>query len=105
MQAKVENLEKLMQFSAGAILSKVILKSEYFNHTLMCLVKDTSISTHTSSRQATINVLKGTGTFVLNDKNIEMSPGTFIFMEKNTPHSLSASEDLAILLSLFGKEE
>ncbi|MFH1199063.1 MAG: hypothetical protein V1650_02740 [Candidatus Omnitrophota bacterium] len=29
--------------------------------------------------------------------------GVFIFMPKNAPHSLSADENLAILLSLFGK--
>jgi quercetin dioxygenase-like cupin family protein len=47
--------------------------------------------------------LKGKGTFVLNGKNIKMEPGVLIFMPKNAPHSLSADENLAILLSLSGK--
>jgi hypothetical protein len=35
------------------------------------------------------------GKFNLNGKDIELKPGTFIFMNKNEPHFLSADEDLA----------
>ena len=100
----VKNLETMMEFPREGVFSKVLAKGDVSNHTLMCLSKGTDISEHTSSREAAVTVLKGKGTFVLNGKKIKMEPGVFIFMPKNAPHSLSASENLAIILSLSGKE-
>ncbi len=99
----VEDFEKMMEFPRQGVFSKVLVKTDISNHTLMCLAKGSDISEHTSTREAAVTVLKGKGTFVLGKKKIKMKPGVFIFMPKNAPHSLSASEDLAILLSLSGK--
>ena len=99
----VKNLDKLMEFPKEGVFSTVLAKGEISNHTLMCLRKGTDISEHTSTREAVVTVLKGKGTFVLDGKAIKMEPGVFIFMPKNAPHSLKATENLAILLSLAGK--
>ncbi|MDD5496361.1 MAG: cupin domain-containing protein [Candidatus Omnitrophica bacterium] len=103
-KSAVRNLFEMMEFPKEGVFSKVLVKGEASNHTLMCLAKGTDISEHTSTREASVTVLKGKGTFVLNGKRIKMAPGVFIFMPKNTPHSLKASEDSAILLSLSGKD-
>lgn len=103
IKSLVENLEQMMEFPKQGIFSKVLVKTDISNHTLMCLAKGSDISEHTSTREAAVTVLKGNGTFILSGKKIKMKPGVFIFMPKNAPHSLSASENLAILLSLSGK--
>ena len=64
-----------------------------------------SIDTHTSTKAGVLQVLKGKGTFRLFDQDIEMKPGMFIFMPSDAPHSLSAEEDLAILLCLTGGQK
>lgn len=94
----------MMEFPKEGIFSKVLIKGEYSNHTLMCLAKGTDISEHTSTREGAVTVLKGRGIFVLKGERIKMEPGVFVYMPKGAPHSLSATEDLAILLSLAGKE-
>ncbi len=99
----IQDLEKMMEFPREGVFSKVLVKTDISNHTLMCLAKGSDISEHTSTREAAVTVLKGKGTFILNGRKIKMKPGVFIFMPKNAPHSLSASENLAILLSLSGK--
>ena len=99
----VYDLEKVIEFPREGIFSKVLVKTDTSNYTLMCLAKGSDISEHTSTREAAVTVLKGKGTFVLNGKKMKMKPGVFIFMPKNAPHSLSAAENLAILLSLSGK--
>ena len=98
----VKDLTGMMEFPREGIFSKVIVKTEVSNHTLMCLAKGSDISEHTSTREAAVTVLKGKGTFILNGEKIRMEPGVFIFMPKDAPHSLSADEDLAFLLSLSG---
>lgn len=99
----IVKLEEMMEFPKEGIFSKVLVKTDTSNYTLMCLAKGSDISEHTTTREAAVTVLKGKGTFILSGKKIKMKPGVFIFMPRNAPHSLSASEDLAILLSLFGK--
>jgi quercetin dioxygenase-like cupin family protein len=96
----IADLEKMMEFPREGVFSKVLVKTPVSNHTLMCLAKGSDISEHTSTREAAVTVLKGTGTFVLGSKKIKMRPGVFIFMPANAPHALSAHQDLAILLSL-----
>ena len=103
VKSVISDLEKMMEFPKEGVFSKVLVKTVVSNHTLMCLAKGSDISEHTSTREAAVTVLKGKGTFVLRRKKIKMKPGVFIFMPKNAPHSLSADEDLAILLSLSGR--
>lgn len=98
----VKDLQKFMQFPKEGVYSTVVVKTDVSNHTLMCLAKGTAISEHTSTREASVTVLKGKGVFVLRGKKIMMKPGMFIFMPKNAPHSLKAIENLAIVLSLSG---
>ena len=102
VKASISDLEEMMEFPREGVFSKVLVKGDVSNHTLMCLAKGSDISEHTSTREAAVTVLKGKGVFVLDGKKIKMEPGVFIFMPKNAPHSLSADEDLAILLSLAG---
>ena len=103
VKSAVKDLQGLMEFPREGVFSKVLVKGDISNHTLMCLAKGTDISEHTSTREASVTVLKGKGIFVLNGKRIKMKPGVFIFMPSNAPHSLRAEENLAILLSLAGK--
>ena len=103
VKSVINNLEEMMEFPREGIFSKVLVKTDISNHTLLCLAKGTDMSEHTSTREAAVTVLKGKGTFILKSKKIKMKPGVFIFMPKDAPHSLSADEDLAILLSLSGK--
>lgn len=93
-------LNEIMQFPAGGIFSKVLVKSKAMNCTLMCLAKGTEIDTHTSTKNGCVQILKGQGQFILNGQKISLAPGIFIYMPANAPHALKASEDLAFLLYL-----
>jgi len=95
-----KELYTMMEFPKEGIFSKVLSKSDSHNHTLMCLAKGTDIDTHTSTKKGVVLVLKGRGKFKLFDEIIDMNPGTFISMPEDAPHSLSADDDLAILLCL-----
>ncbi len=98
----VEDLVKVMTFPRAGIFSRVIVKTALSNVTLMCLSKGTQISEHTTLREASVSVLKGTGTFSIGSRRVRMKPGVVIFLPKSTPHALHADTDCAILLSLFG---
>lgn len=94
------NIKNLIAYSEGGILSKVIVKSEKLDATLFSMAKNTEISEHTSTKQGFVYVVEGKGIFTLEGKQIEMSPGVFIQMQKNMVHSLKAIEDTSFLLVL-----
>lgn len=94
------NLKDAIQFPEGGVFSKELIKTPSFHYTVMCLSSGTSIDTHTSSKNGGVLVLEGNGVFLLEDKEIKLEPGVFIFMPANAKHSLKADKNLAILLSL-----
>lgn len=94
-------LRDRIDYSEGGVLSKVILKDDKCQHTLFCLAADTSISEHTSTRNAAINVVEGRGILTLEGNDIQLEPGVFVFMVANAPHALKAEQNLAFLLTLW----
>lgn len=100
---KVVQLHHLIEFPEAGVLSKILLKDSYCQYTLFCLAAGTEISEHTSTRNATVQVLQGTGTLTLNGDPVSLAPGVFVFMPANAPHALQAKDNLAFLLTLSDK--
>ena len=94
------DLNEAMVFSPGGIFTKEIAEGEKGDATLFCMAAGAKLSEHTSTREAFITVVKGRGKFDLAGKEVDLAPGTFIFMPANTKHALSADEDLGFVLCL-----
>lgn len=96
-------LQDLIEYPTSGILSKVLVKDNNSQYTLFCLAAGTEIDEHTSTRNAVVTVVEGTGTLNLEGKDIPLSPGIFVFMPANAPHALQAEENLAFVLTLSEK--
>ncbi|WP_017661216.1 cupin domain-containing protein [Baaleninema simplex] len=96
----VLNLRDRLEYPEAGVLSKVVFQDSACQYTLFCLAEGTEISEHTATRNATVHVLEGTGTLILNGDVISLDPGTFVFMAANAPHALQASSNLSFLLTL-----
>ncbi|WP_066382591.1 MULTISPECIES: cupin domain-containing protein [unclassified Anabaena] len=96
-------LQEQIEYPNAGVLSKVIFQDQACQYTLFCLAANTEISEHTSTRNATINVIAGKGLLTLSGNNITLEPGIFVFMPANAPHALKAEENLAFLLTLSEK--
>ena len=55
-------------------------KTTFANTACFCLAANTEISEHTSTRNATVQVVEGAGALTLNGERIPLKPGVFIFM-------------------------
>lgn len=100
MENNLKNLKELIQYSAGGILSKVIIKSDKMGVTLFSMAQDTEISGHTSTKSGFVYVIEGKGIFNLEGKDIQMLPGVLIQMQENMIHSLKADQNTSFLLVL-----
>ena len=94
------NLQDLIEYPTSGILSKVLLKDKNSQYSLFCLAAGTDIEEHTSTRNAVITVVEGSGNLNLEGKDLVLAPGVFIFMPANAPHAVQAKENLAFILAL-----
>jgi nitric oxide dioxygenase len=94
------NLQDLIEYPTSGILSKVLFKDKNIQYSLFCLAAGTDIDEHTSTRNAVITVVEGTGNLNLEGKNIALAPGIFVIMPANAPHAVEAKENLAFVLTL-----
>lgn len=100
MRSSTIQLKDQISYPESGILSKVLVKDENCQYTLFCLAAGTEISEHTSTRNATVNVLDGEGILTLEGQDISLQPGVFVVMPANAPHALKAVNNLAFLLTL-----
>jgi len=95
----MKNIKQMIEYPQEGIISKT-LSNEKQDTTLFCMAAGTQIDKHTSTKQGFVHVIEGKGIFKLEGKDIEMSPGVFIFMKEDAVHSLSAEENTSFILSL-----
>lgn len=103
MITNVTQLQEQIEYPREGVFSKVLAKDTACQYTLFCLAANTEISEHTSTRNATVNVLEGRGSLTLSGKEIKLEPGVFIVMPANAPHALQAESNLSFLLTLSEK--
>ncbi|MGF1517229.1 MAG: cupin domain-containing protein [Nodosilinea sp.] len=89
-----------LDFPDSGIVNKVIWKNATCQYSLFCLAAGSEISEHSSTRNATVQVIAGNGTLTLAGDPIALEPGVFIFMAANAPHALEAASNLAFVLTL-----
>ncbi len=94
------HFKDFIEYPKSGILSKVLLKDKNSQYSLFCLAAGTEIKEHTSTRNAIITVVEGTGNLNLDGQEIALAPGVFVFMPANAPHAVQAQEHLAFTLTL-----
>jgi quercetin dioxygenase-like cupin family protein len=99
------NLQEHIEYPTEGILSKLLLQDKNCQYTLFCLAQGTEISEHTSSRNATVNVIEGEGILTLEGKDLNLSQGVFVVMPSKAPHALKAKTNLCFLLTLSATDK
>ena len=95
-----KNIMKLIDYSDGGILSKVIFRSDASQVTLFSMAAGTDIGEHTSSKEGYVYVIEGKGIFNLQGEDISMESGRIINMDRNAKHSLTVEKNTSFLLVL-----
>jgi nitric oxide dioxygenase len=102
---RVKHLNDMIEFPKDGILSKTVFEGASGEADLFMLPKGAKISSHTSSRDAAVMILRGEVDFTLGDQTHRVKSGDWFFMEAGLVHALSAVEDLVFLLTLFGSSD
>lgn len=84
----------------GQIVSKTLAQNDAVSVTLFAFSKGEEISTHSSSGDAMVQVLEGSGRFTVGDKAHICRSGDVLVMPAAVPHAVYAPEDFKWLLTV-----
>jgi len=99
------DLAQMISYAEGAVISKTLLKKEAGNLTLFSFDKGQGLSEHTSPFDAAVQVVEGTGTFIIDGKRVAASAGEMVIMPANIPHDVQAAETPFKMLLIMIRSE
>ncbi len=97
----VLNLEEMVEYSSGGVISKQVLKNQSGNLTLFSFDKGQGLSEHTAPFDAVVQVLDGEAQITIGGNPNLVRKGESIIMPANVSHSLQAVEKFKMLLTMI----
>lgn len=100
-KGKVLNLEEMVEYSSGGVISKQVLKNQSGNITLFSFDKGQGLTEHTASFDAIVQVLDGEAQITIGGNPNLVQKGESIIMPANVSHALQAVEQFKMLLTMI----
>jgi quercetin dioxygenase-like cupin family protein len=82
-------------------LSRTIHRDETAKVVLFGFAPNQELSEHTASVPAIMHFLQGSGRVTIGGKTYDVGPNSWFFMPANTPHSVYATTELTMLLTMI----
>ena len=99
-KSKVFVASEMVDYSSGAIVSKVIAKQQGGNLTLFAFDKGQGLSEHSAPFDAMVQVLDGEAEIIINNRLHHLNSGQCIIMPANVPHAVHGKERFKMLLTM-----
>lgn len=99
--SKVLDLNELISYQEGQVISRTIAQVPSANITLFSLDKGEGISTHVTSGDAMVQVIDGTAEITIGGDVFSVKSGETIIMPSDVPHGLEARERFKMLLTVI----
>jgi len=100
-KGKVLNLEEMVEYSSGGVISKQVLKSQSGNITLFSFDQGQGLSEHTAPFDAVVQVLDGEAQIIIGGNPNLLKKGESIIMPANVTHALQATRRFKMLLTMI----
>lgn len=98
---KVFNLDGMLSYAGGAIVSKIIAKANGGSSTVFAFDKGQELSEHTAPFDAIAYIIDGACEITIAGKANQLAAGELIVMPANVPHALKAVETFKMLLIMI----
>lgn len=97
----VLDIKQMVEYSAGGVVSKQVLKNEAGNITLFSFDEGQGLSEHTAPFDALVQVLDGKAEITIGGNPLTLTAGQSVIMPAGIPHALHASEQFKMLLTMI----
>jgi len=94
-------LVDLVNYQAGAVVSRTIVKKATGTMTLFAFDEGEGLSEHTAAFDALAHVLEGEAEIVISGKAIRTKSGEAVLMPANQPHALKAVTRFKMALTMI----
>jgi len=95
---EAKNLNNLIEYQEGSVVSKEIIKKETGTVTLFAFDQNQGLSQHTAPFEALVYVFEGQAEIIIAGKKHYLKAGQAIIMPANQPHALKAIERFKMFL-------
>ncbi len=100
-KGKVLNLEEMVEYSSGGVISKQVLKNQAGNITLFSFDQGQGLTEHTAPFDAVVHVLDGEAQITIGGNSNLVKKGESIIIPANVTHALQAVERFKMLLTMI----
>ncbi len=90
-----------IEYAAGGIVSKNVIKKETGNVSLFAFDKGESLSEHTAPFDALVQIIEGNAIITIGGTEHHLSNGEAIIMPANVPHAVLAENQFKMLLTMI----
>jgi quercetin dioxygenase-like cupin family protein len=97
---KILSLTAETQYAPNGIVSRTLLRTENSRTVLFGFAEGQELTEHTSTQHALIQILSGACEFSLAGVPRNLTIGDMLYMPPNLPHSLKATQQFSMLLTL-----
>ena len=101
---EVHNLKDTIDYSKGAIVSKIVTKNKCGSTTLFSFDKGQNLSEHTAPFDAIVIIIDGKCEISIAGEKNSLTEGQMIVMPSNIPHALEATEAFKMILIMTRSE-
>lgn len=95
------DIEQMVEYSAGGVISKQILKNEVGNITLFSFDQGQGLSEHTAPFDALVQILDGKAEITIGSEPLSLTAGQSVIMPAGISHALHAPERFKMLLTMI----
>jgi len=99
--ARTLNPATLIDYQAGAVVSKTLVQQPTGTVTLFAFAKGQGLSEHSAPFDAMVVLLDGQAQVTISGQPHQVAAGEMIIMPANQPHALAAMEDFKMLLIMI----
>jgi quercetin dioxygenase-like cupin family protein len=101
MTEKISNMEGLVAYQDGSIVSKEIIKKPTGTTTIFAFDRDQGLSEHTAPFDALVYILDGEAEITISGEPHQLKTGDMIIMPGGKPHALKALKKFKMMLVMI----
>ncbi|MFX1477346.1 MAG: cupin domain-containing protein [Promethearchaeota archaeon] len=98
---KVFDLDKLLDYQDGSVVSRTLIKKDIGTVTLFSFDKDEGLSEHTAPFDALVYVFDGEAEISISKQKNIVKKGQMIIMPAHEPHALKALNKFKMMLVMI----
>lgn len=101
MLGQVFDLDKMLDYQDGSVVSRTIINKNVGTVTLFSFDKDEGLSEHTTPFDALVYILDGEAEITISKQPHNVKKGQMIIMPANEPHALKAVKQFKMMLVMI----